>query len=560
MRSPRPSTWDAARSENVSDADLIDELRRGDPDGSAFRVLFDRHWRFVRTAARRFGAGRDCDDVAQEAMLRVLEAIERGGGPTHTFRSYALTTARHVAINWSHRPYATALGSAVEVESAAPAPTGVRGFDDIVADRSLLAQAFGRVPERYQEVLWYTVVEGRTPADLAAHYGLAPNGVAVLAARARESLRRAWLTAHLAQPELAPQCQSALGVMVRRQRGDGLPASVSRRLERHLETCARCRQAALSVRVLGDRLPAAIGPLLAAAGVAIPAPIAAVASAWWSPAWWSPAWWSSAWGSSAWGSSAWSPHGWWHALGAQTKAVAGWAAVGVAGATVASGLWLNGRGDVPTPTPTPTLVASTAPTAPPLTAAPAAPVPPPVRVEPAASPEPAPPAVPVLETGDDQPWLLPILAGVGEPGARVVVLDRSGSAVGEARVAPSGSWRIDAWSLPTGRQVLRAVQEARGLRSQESAPVTVERDAPKIGPVESAPDGEFVVPITGEPGRWVSAALDATPAEAMPIPADGVLRAVWPGMGSGAHSFAVWYVEPQSGRTGATRTAAIEVP
>ncbi|QAY63942.1 sigma-70 family RNA polymerase sigma factor [Xylanimonas allomyrinae] len=255
---------------DLSDAELIAAVRRGDPDGEAFRTLFDRHWRVVRAVARLYGAGSDCDDAAQEAMLRVFEAIELGGGPDVAFRAYALTTVRNVAVSWSRRARAAPAGDATDVESVALERRFERGVDDAVADRSLLADAFSTVPARYQEVLWYTVVEGRTPQELAAHYGLAPNGVAVLAARARESLRRAWLTVHLGAPDVPDGCRAVMGVMVRRQRGDSLTPGVRARLERHLESCQRCREAALAVQHLARRLPAAVGPLAAVWALLLP--------------------------------------------------------------------------------------------------------------------------------------------------------------------------------------------------------------------------------------------------------------------------------------------------
>jgi hypothetical protein len=66
-------------------------------------------------------------------------------------------------------------------------------------DRSLASRAFARLPERWQEALWHTEIEGLSPADAAPLMGLSPNGMSALAYRARGGLREAYLQVHLAQ-------------------------------------------------------------------------------------------------------------------------------------------------------------------------------------------------------------------------------------------------------------------------------------------------------------------------------------------------------------------------
>ena len=71
--------------------------------------------------------------------------------------------------------------------------TAVAGFESGAA-----AKAFASLPERWQLVLWHLEVEGQKPADIAPLLGMSANSVSALAYRAREGLRQAFLTMHIA--------------------------------------------------------------------------------------------------------------------------------------------------------------------------------------------------------------------------------------------------------------------------------------------------------------------------------------------------------------------------
>ena len=55
-------------------------------------------------------------------------------------------------------------------------------------------------------MLWYTEVEGLDPHDVAPIMGLSANGVAALAYRAREGLRKAWLQEHVTHATATGEC------------------------------------------------------------------------------------------------------------------------------------------------------------------------------------------------------------------------------------------------------------------------------------------------------------------------------------------------------------------
>ncbi|MFE0134060.1 RICIN domain-containing protein, partial [Streptomyces sp. NPDC059037] len=123
-------------------------------------------------------------------------------------------------------------------------------------EQSLVLRGFRSLPERWQAVLWHTVVEDEPPARAGARLGISASAVTSLAARAREGLREAYLTAHVLSGEATAECghyRSFLAAAVRRTSWRG-----SRDLARHLSACAKCRRAASELADLNSRLRMAL--------------------------------------------------------------------------------------------------------------------------------------------------------------------------------------------------------------------------------------------------------------------------------------------------------------
>jgi hypothetical protein len=114
--------------------------------------------------------------------------------------------------------------------------------------------AFTRLPDRWRLALWYTEVEGRSPAQVAPLLGMTPNGVAALAYRAREGLRKAYLDQHL--PAVAQRdCRTTVEQLAGWTRRT-LPARRMQATARHLGRCAACRELAAELDRLNQELPA----------------------------------------------------------------------------------------------------------------------------------------------------------------------------------------------------------------------------------------------------------------------------------------------------------------
>ena len=196
-----------------SDSELVQLMREG--DDSAYEELFLRHSEAVRRYART--CCRDAhtaDDLTAEVFARTLQAVRGGAGPEQAVRAYLMTTVRRVAANWARTQkrehlvedfavFAEAARASEVSDQNASFGAGLDLGADVLAmheaEQSLAMQAFRSLPERWQAVLWHTTVEEESPSEVAPLFGLTANATAVLASRAREGLKQAYLQAHVSQ-------------------------------------------------------------------------------------------------------------------------------------------------------------------------------------------------------------------------------------------------------------------------------------------------------------------------------------------------------------------------
>jgi RNA polymerase sigma factor (sigma-70 family) len=252
----------------LADADLVLRTRGGD-DG-AYEELFRRHAPAVRRYART--CCRDAhtaDDLTAEVFARTLQAVRRGSGPEHAVRAYLLTTVRRVAASWTQSAKREHLVEDFAVFAAQAAASSAVSKDDTLdlgadvramheAEQSLAMQAFRSLPERWQAVLWHTTVEDESPSQVAPLFGLTANATAVLAGRAREGLKQAYLQAHVSTALTSggdcARYADRLGAYAR----GGLRMRAERGLRKHLEECAKCRLAAGELAMVNSEIPVVI--------------------------------------------------------------------------------------------------------------------------------------------------------------------------------------------------------------------------------------------------------------------------------------------------------------
>ncbi|MFJ1731604.1 sigma-70 family RNA polymerase sigma factor [Streptomyces sp. NPDC088254] len=254
--------------ETPADGDLVARMSAG--DDTAYEELYRRHADAVRRYART--CCRDAhtaDDLTAEVFARMLQAVRGGSGPRHAVRAYLLTCVRRVAAGWMQSArreqlvddFAVFAERAARSAEAAGHDTLDEGADVsamLEAERSMAMRAFRSLPERWQAVLWHTEVEDESPSEVATLFGLDANGTRVLASRAREGLKQAYLQAHvnatLMSDEECARYADQLGAYARRR----LRTRAERGLRRHLDECARCRLAALQLDEVAGTIPAVV--------------------------------------------------------------------------------------------------------------------------------------------------------------------------------------------------------------------------------------------------------------------------------------------------------------
>ncbi|MER5426995.1 sigma-70 family RNA polymerase sigma factor [Streptosporangium roseum] len=245
--------------ESESEDPALTRLVRAGDDRAASE-LYERHYPAVIAFARRLCQDlHTAEDLASEAFARTLRTVRNGpAGPTGDWRPYLYAVVRNTAAEWARSDQRFVLTDEFredDLTTAAPEPP-----DDLVT------RAYRSLPPRWQTVLWHTLIEDEEPERVAKILGITPGNVGVLAFRAREGLRKAYLAAHVSSA--SPRCQEyaePLAAIVRKRSG-----RLPRALRAHLESCASCARAHTELldlnATLRAALPIALFPLALGAG------------------------------------------------------------------------------------------------------------------------------------------------------------------------------------------------------------------------------------------------------------------------------------------------------
>jgi RNA polymerase sigma factor (sigma-70 family) len=219
------------------DAELIRRTRAG--DSAAFAELYARHAKLATHRARWMTRSTtESEDLVAEAFTRILAAIRRGHGPVDSFLPYLLTTLRYLWLAKVRRITDVTVDPRDIQERADVAE--VDEFTAAVEASMVASQAFLLLPERWQSILWWTAVDGRTPKEATLDVGSSPAAMASLSYRARQAFSEAYLETHLGgspPPEPCSEAARHLPAYVRRR----IAPTHQARVEAHLASCERCR-------------------------------------------------------------------------------------------------------------------------------------------------------------------------------------------------------------------------------------------------------------------------------------------------------------------------------
>lgn len=244
---------DAGVAASLSDQQLIAACKSG--DRSAFGELVARHRKIALGYAARLAGPHEAEDLVSEACVRILAGFARGSGPDSNFRAYLLTSVfnRHVQGARS-RGRELPIEDLTTLESTQPIASG--GEAELL-ERAVVARAFAALPTPSQAALWATEILEYPLAEVATLLRSNANATAAAAYRARESLRRSYLAAHLA-PSVDTECSEVLAVMPALVR-ETLTSSRSAAAVRHVVGCESCARALDELEELNARMPSLRG-------------------------------------------------------------------------------------------------------------------------------------------------------------------------------------------------------------------------------------------------------------------------------------------------------------
>lgn len=573
---------------DASDDELVLATRAG--DSRAYGVLWDRHAPAAKRAARAITNSIDPEDLVSEAFAKTFSAIRNGGGPTDAFRPYLFAAVRSAAATWGGKQKDIPL----EYIDDLPVDDSEDSLD-LLSDKSLLSTAFKDLPERWRTLLWYLEVEGMKPREIAPLMGMTPNAVSVLAARAREGFKIAWLHAHIKEPGRDEECRWACERIVAQERKRHVPRADRARFDAHLDGCRRCTMASAEVAQASSKLRAVLLPVL------LGGPAAAAYSA----------------GSPAPAGAAVDPVGTVTRWGVVVGGVilVGTLAVGVvAVAAQLAGQGAPGVEDPPSalvvesPSPIVTPVAEPAPVAEPQPVAEPTPVPPPlipatedppasdlltdlltvpgvpsVPVRPSIPPtsDPTDPVIPkpldrvvtVVWEVTDASAVPPAITGTATPGAQIDILDEGGAVIATTTADGAGAFSVslDPDTLRQGMSIAaRQTSPTTGAQTTSDAVGPLDFAVPTVvdsgtntSRVDADGDGaedDVELTLQGIEGATVSVAIDgAPPTEALLTTGSTVVGLLDVPLGS--HDVVVRYLDPATGALGlAQRQRIVVVP
>lgn len=213
----------------LQDQELLRDHRSG--DGDAFGVLFEKYQGLAYSYARKFVTTQErAEDIVHESFTRILETIRRGKGPTISMQHYLVTTIRTVAI---------AHGILGEQEHSKDPEDIARlyeeeNFEDAEVTADWLGEAFNRLDERAQKVMWMRVIQGHTSREVAKQLEISPVAVTRAYQAAVRQFKEEFVRISIADSS-DPECRLSEPLLQKIARQQAIQRS------EHIAVCPRCR-------------------------------------------------------------------------------------------------------------------------------------------------------------------------------------------------------------------------------------------------------------------------------------------------------------------------------
>jgi RNA polymerase sigma-70 factor (ECF subfamily) len=188
MTASNPDEERTTPREDRTSLTLLQRLRANEPE--AWRTTVRIYTPLLYRWCAHFGVrGADADDVLQEVFRAAAASLEhfRRDRPGDSFRGWLRGITRHMTLMHLRRrgrqPQAVGGTDALvlmhEVEGGTPAtdpdPDGPVELEGL--RRRALEQVRSEFEERTWQMFWRTVIDSRSPVDVAAEMGVTPAGV-----------------------------------------------------------------------------------------------------------------------------------------------------------------------------------------------------------------------------------------------------------------------------------------------------------------------------------------------------------------------------------------------
>nr|WP_256449026.1 sigma-70 family RNA polymerase sigma factor [Leucobacter chinensis] len=218
----------------ISDQELCDTIRRG--EAWPLATLWQRYHGMALSWARRKDPVH-AEDAVADAFDAVYQSLLQGKGPTDSFGGYLYKT-----IN-------SQLGRYWETGKREGAPHDEERFDPLLVagdeqlseaeQRSAALAALEDLPLRWKRVILEVDVAGRPVQEVALDLDMSPNSTSVLLKRAREGLKKSWLTKMHPPRGLDADCAACVADF-NEIRWGRKKSKRRAEAEMHLHSCTKC--------------------------------------------------------------------------------------------------------------------------------------------------------------------------------------------------------------------------------------------------------------------------------------------------------------------------------
>jgi RNA polymerase sigma-70 factor (ECF subfamily) len=220
-------------------------------DAAAIERLLARYQDVIFRYGMRMCRDReDASDVLQETMIAAAKGLPTFRGDA-ALSSWLYTIARSFCVKKRRRR----LGEPAAMEPLEPSlPAAAPDPEEIASARELgraLAVAIDALDEGQRDVLVLRDGEGLTAPQVAEVLGISVEAVKSRLHRGREAVRTRLAPLVGGEPAAPPGCPD-VAALLSRHLEDELSSRTCAEMEKHLETCARCRSTC-------DALPAREG-------------------------------------------------------------------------------------------------------------------------------------------------------------------------------------------------------------------------------------------------------------------------------------------------------------